>query len=95
VGVFDPISQPDPERDERLRATAGQVEIRPRARVVHLATRSLTCPECGMPIALAGTVGWSELIACAFCESIAPTRAYLQPQGWPEVDLIARIALRS
>jgi hypothetical protein len=92
VGVFDPISQPDPERDERLRATAGQVEIRPRARVAHLATRSLACPDCGMPIALGGAVGWSELIACAFCESIAPTREYLQPHGWPEVDLIARIA---
>jgi hypothetical protein len=91
VGVFDPITQPDPERDERLRATAGQVEIRPRSRAAHLATRSLACPECGVPIALAGPVSWNEEIACAFCESIAPTRDYIQPHGWPEVDLIARL----
>ena len=91
MAVFDPISRPDPERDERLRATAGQVEIRPRARVAYLATRSLACPECGMPISLAGPVGWGEPIACAFCEQIAPTRDFLRPQGWPEVDLIARL----
>jgi hypothetical protein len=91
VGVFDPISRPDPERDERLRATTSRVEIRPRSRVAHLATRSLACPECGMPIALAAPVSWREEIACAFCEQVAPIRDYLQPHGWPEVDLIARL----
>ena len=91
MAVFDPISRPDPERDERLRATAGQVEIRPRSRTAYLATRSLACPECGMPISLAGPVSWTEEIACAFCEQVAPTRDYLQLQGWPEVDLIARL----
>jgi hypothetical protein len=91
VAIFDPISRPDPERDERLRATAGQVEIRPRSRTAYLATRSLACPVCGMPISLAAPVSWNEEIACAFCEQVAPTRDFLQPEGWPEVDLIARL----
>jgi hypothetical protein len=92
MGLFlDPIGRDDPEREQRLKGTAGQVEIRPAERAGYLATRSLACPACGMPIALGGPVGWRESVACAFCESVAPTRDYLRDHGWPEVDLIARI----
>jgi hypothetical protein len=86
-----PIGRDDPDREQRLKGTAGQVEIRPAERAAHLATRSLACPDCGMPIALEAPVGWDEAVACAFCESVAPTRTYLREHGWPEVDLIARI----
>ena len=41
---------------------------------------------------LGGPVGWTEPIACAFCEAVAPTREYVQRHGWPEVELIARLA---
>jgi hypothetical protein len=88
---LDPIGRDDPEREQRLKGTAGQVEVRPAKRAAHLATRSLACPDCGMPIALGGPVSWHEAIACAFCEGVAPTRDYLRQQGWPEVDLIARL----
>jgi hypothetical protein len=44
-----------------------------------------------MPIALSGPVGLSDSIACAFCESEAPVREFIREQGWPAVDLIARI----
>lgn len=44
-----------------------------------------------MPIAINGAVGFSDVIACAFCETTAPTREFLRDQGWPSVDLIARI----
>jgi hypothetical protein len=44
-----------------------------------------------MPIAISGPVGFSDLIACAFCETTAPTRDFIRDQGWPAVDLIARI----
>jgi hypothetical protein len=44
-----------------------------------------------MPIAIAGPVGFSDVIACAFCETAAPTREFVREQGWPAVDLIARI----
>jgi hypothetical protein len=45
-----------------------------------------------MPIALGSPVRWSEPIACAFCEGIAPTREYVRMQGWPAVELIARLS---
>jgi hypothetical protein len=89
--IFDPSARPDPERDDRLRAAAARVELRPAERAAWLGMRSLACPECGMPIALGGPVGWDEPIACAFCETAAPTREFIRDQGWPAVDLIARI----
>jgi len=74
-----------------MRAGAARVEIRPASRVAHLAVRSLACPECEMPIDLSGPVSWHERIGCPFCDSWAPTSAYVRGQGWPEVDLIARL----
>jgi hypothetical protein len=88
---LDPTGNPDPEREDKLRAAAARVEQRVATRGAWLGMRSLACPECGMPIALPGTVGWSELIACAFCETAAPTHEFIRDHGWPAVDLIARI----
>jgi len=88
---YDPASTPDPERDERLRAAAARVELRPVERAAWLGVRSLACPVCDVPIALSGPVGLSHVIACAFCETTAPTREFGREQGWPAVDLIARI----
>jgi hypothetical protein len=90
MAILDPRGQPDPEREQQTSASSARVEIRPSRRVAHLAVRSLACPTCEMPLAIAGPVGWNEQIACAFCEGLAPTRAYVRKQGWPEVDLIAR-----
>jgi hypothetical protein len=89
---LDPSGQPDPEHEERLRASAARVEIRPATRLAHLGTRSLACPYCGVPIALSRPVGWSEEIACAFCEGSAVTAEYVQREGWPRVDVIARFS---
>jgi len=89
---FDPAARPDPEREYRLRGSAARVEIRPAVRVAHLATRSLACPSCGLPLALTAPVRWREEIACAFCEETAPTAAYVRRTGWPEVDVIARFS---
>jgi hypothetical protein len=91
MAMFEPHVPPDPDRDREISASGARVEIRPAQRVAHLAVRSLACPQCGVPIAIDAPVGWSEQIACAFCESTAPTRAYVREQGWPEVDLIARL----
>jgi len=88
---FDPAARPDPEHEERLRASAARIEFRPAQRVAHLATRSLACPQCGMPLVLSAPAAWSEQIACAFCESVASTGAYVKRQGWPAVDVIARL----
>lgn len=87
----DPSAVPDPERDERLRGTAARVEIRPASRVAHLARGALACPSCGLPLAISQPVSILEALACAFCEGVAPGRAYLAAGGWPEVDVIARL----
>lgn len=91
MGIFDPISRPDPDRDARLKAAGTQVEIRPSSRVAHLATRALACPGCGVPVAIEAPLGWGELLACEFCDHVAPTRDYVQRRGWPEVSVVARI----
>ncbi len=92
MGIFyDPASTPGPEREERLSAKAGRVELRPAEKAAWLGTRSLACPACDMPIAITAPVGFSDEIACAFCETTAPTREFIREQGWPAVDLIARI----
>ncbi len=91
VGMFDPSASRDPEREEVLRAAAARVELRPAERAAWLGMRSLACPECGVPIAISEPVGLSDVIACAFCETAAPTREFIREQGWPAVDLIARI----
>jgi hypothetical protein len=88
---FDPSANQDPEREDKLRAAAARVEQRPAARAAWLGMRSLACPECGVPIAISGPVGFSDVIACAFCETAAPTREFIQDHGWPAVDLIARL----
>jgi hypothetical protein len=91
AAYFDP-SEPAPgERDERLHGSAARIEIRPASRVAHLGVRSLACPSCGVPLAIATPVGLREEIACAFCEGTAPARAFMREAGWPEVDVIARM----
>jgi hypothetical protein len=91
VGIFDPISQPDPDRDERLKANGTHVEIRPSARVAHLATRALACPSCGVPVAIDAPLGWNQELICDFCDHVALTRDYVQRRGWPEVSVVARL----
>jgi hypothetical protein len=86
----DPSAVPEPERD-RFGGTAARVEIRPAIRVAHLGRRALSCPSCGFPLAISHPVSILEPLACAFCDGVAPGRAYLADGGWPEVDVIARL----
>lgn len=88
---LDPYSELDPEREDELRAHGARVELRPAQRVAHLANRSLACPACGVPVTVAGPVGWSRELTCSFCESVAPTSEYVCEHGWPRVELIARL----
>ena len=88
---LDPQGQPDPEREEQLRSHGARIEIRPSARIARLAVRSLACPSCGVPVAIPAPVSWDERLACAFCEATAPTREFVRDEGWPPVELIARL----
>jgi len=87
----DPPSRPDPDEERRLRTQASRVEYRPKPGRASLATRSLACPSCSMPVELTESVGWTEPLACAFCEGVAPTRAWVRERGWPEVVVNARL----
>jgi hypothetical protein len=91
VSLFDPGARPDPEREERLRASASRVEIRPARRAVPLAVRSMACPECEMPMRIAAPMSFDQLIACGFCDAVAPGREFIREQGWPRVQLVARL----
>ena len=88
---FDPAARPDPDLEKHMRDGAARIEIRPAVKTAHLGVRSLACPECGVPVAISAPIGWAEQIACAFCESTAPTSAYVQRHGFPAVDVIARL----
>jgi hypothetical protein len=88
---LDPDRHLDPEREERQRGRAARIHYQPAARVASVGRRALACPSCGLPLALSDPVGLLELVACGFCESVAPTRDYLRADGWPGVELIARL----
>ena len=90
MALFDPGARPDPEREERLRASAARVEIRPARKTLPLAMRGLACPECDMPLRLAAPAGFDGLIVCSFCDAIGPAREFLRDEGWPQVRLVAR-----
>lgn len=44
-----------------------------------------------MPLRIAAPVSFSEPIACGFCEVVAPGREFVREQGWPRVQLVARL----
>ncbi|CAN5483675.1 hypothetical protein BH20ACT15_BH20ACT15_03360 [soil metagenome] len=91
MALFDPGSRPDPEREERLRASASRVEIRPARRALPLAVRSLACPECDMPLQIGSPASFDGAIECGFCDVVAPAREFIREQGWPPVQLVARL----
>jgi len=91
VDLFDPAARPDPERERELHARSGRVEIRPAMRTTELGVRAIACPCCGVPLRLAGSIPWAATIACPFCDHSAPTREFVQRQGWPPVSVIARL----
>jgi hypothetical protein len=91
VELFDPAGRADPERERELQARSGRVEIRPATRTAQLGVRAIACPDCGVPLRLAGSIAWTATIACPFCDYAAPTREFVQRRGWPPVSVIARL----
>jgi hypothetical protein len=51
-------------------------EIRPAPSRV-LASGSLACPRCDVPVHIAGTVGPATWLGCPFCHHAAPLRDFL------------------
>lgn len=88
---LDPHEHDSADRDDRRQGAAGRVELRPAERSRTLATGSLACPTCEMPLRLGETVAWGRPVACSFCEEIAPVREFIRAEGWPRVSVIARM----
>ena len=44
-----------------------------------------------MPLQISGPIGYDQLLACGFCETVAPGREFVRDQGWPPVNLVARL----
>ena len=87
------IDGPDPVGGEGLygrRATAREELQRP-APSTRVATGTLACPRCDAPVALAGPVAPSALLACPFCAHPGAVRDFLSlaPPSRP-----ARVAVR-
>jgi hypothetical protein len=60
-----------------------------------LAHGALVCPECNLPIAIAGGSPAAAVIRCGFCDHTAPIRAFLAVDVYDtvrnEAQLVARI----
>lgn len=63
--------------------------------VEQLAHGATVCPGCAMPVPIPGPVGVGSELACGYCETSGPARAFLVPDVYDtaanEVLLIARI----
>jgi hypothetical protein len=75
---------------ERERSTPGEVELRPDRRG-ELATGTLACPRCDVPVALAGRATPSTPLECPFCGHTGALRDFLslEPPARP-----ARVQVR-
>jgi hypothetical protein len=82
--------------EEQLRAQGIELpEIRPATAGAVLASGSMICPDCELPIAVgAGVPAVSELV-CPFCDHAGEARAFLRRDVSDtranRVDLVARI----
>lgn len=69
-------------------------ELRPASAASALATGSMICPTCELPIAVGAALPAASPIACPFCDHTAPARAFLRRDAFDlpsnRVDLVAR-----
>jgi len=72
------IDGSEPLRARPISAQPGAYEDRRDARFWRLATGTLACPRCDVPLALGGrAVKFSEDLDCPFCRHAAPLRDFL------------------
>jgi hypothetical protein len=72
------IDGSEPLRARPISAPAGAYEDRRASRDWRLATATLACPQCDVPLALGGRrVTFSEDLDCPFCRHAAPLRDFL------------------
>lgn len=88
----------DPEQHRPEKRIAGDAverqELRPASAAAALATGSMICPDCELPIAVDEALPAAVPIACPFCDYAAPARSFLRRDAVDlpsnRVDLVAR-----
>lgn len=69
-------------------------ELRPASAATALATGSMICPACELPIAVGTALPAADPMSCPFCDHTAPARAFLRRDAFDvpsnHVDLVAR-----
>jgi hypothetical protein len=84
-----------PDRDERVERIGGLEERRELSRSWTVATGTLACPECDLPVMPAAGVGPGTPLACSWCEHVAMGREFLTVTSDPRpmrVDVVATLA---
>jgi hypothetical protein len=72
------IERPNPEPVQPVERFSGRFEPRPAADVWRLATGTLACPSCDVPVLpSAGGMSPSDPLSCAWCGHDAPVRDFL------------------
>lgn len=68
----------EPLRPESAGSQGGHEEIRPARRSDTVATGSLACPACDVPVTLGGrAMAPRDLTGCPYCHHVAPLRDFL------------------
>jgi hypothetical protein len=83
-------------REERQTRTGVEYpELRPTSAGALLASGSMICPSCELPIAIRSAVPATSHLVCPFCDHHDEARSFLRPDvrdtGSNRVDLVARI----
>ena len=71
------IEGSEPVGSQPIAGGAGPRELRPAARVGHLAVGTLSCPACDAPVLPEGVMSPPDPLACAFCSHEGAVRDFL------------------
>lgn len=87
---FDPSDLGRRERRERL---PGAEERRQPRGAYRLASATLACPRCALPIWPGSASALGAPVGCPYCRHTAPTRDFLRlgETGPGEVEVVARL----
>jgi hypothetical protein len=77
VGLFRGIDDSDPARPQPV-TRLGRVDAEPRAGLVQtLGEGTLACPDCDVPVLMAGTHRPHDPIGCGYCGRTGALRDFL------------------